>query len=99
MSGGLLKKRLKESEELKDEYLTEEEQQGRDKTIKELDKILDEVKNDFPLDESIWVPWAKSHMRNLPEGKNPNPFETDHAQMILWFLKWSGIEGNNQDEC
>lgn len=52
--------------------------------------ILDEAKADFPLDLNIWLPWAESHMKILSLGENPNPKDTDHAQMIIWFAKWLG---------
>ena len=51
---------------------------------------LDGMQTDFPIDLKIWLPWAKSYLKNLPEDKNPNPFCTDHANMIVWFAKWMG---------
>jgi hypothetical protein len=49
---------------------------------------LDEAKADFPLDMSIWLPWAKSIMKQLSAGENPDPFKVQQAQMLLWFEKW-----------
>lgn len=53
-------------------------------------EVLDEAKKEFPLDLTIWLPWAETWLKSLPKNTNSNPFSTDHALMIKWFVKWFG---------